>query len=57
MHEHLARGQTDQSCFLNRNSADFENPSLVAELQALGCKILPAFDQGLSFVRGMLDRN
>ncbi|CAA9347373.1 MAG: hypothetical protein AVDCRST_MAG68-4016 [uncultured Gemmatimonadetes bacterium] len=54
---HLSQTRPARSCFLNRNFADFQDPGLVAELDALGCKVLPAFDQGLSYVRGMLARS
>ncbi len=54
---HLDETRPALSCFLNRNSQDFRNPALVTELNALGCKVLPAFDQGLSYVRGMLARS
>ncbi|HEX8362984.1 MAG TPA: hypothetical protein VF613_22870 [Longimicrobium sp.] len=53
---HLNQTRPALSCFLNRNSMDFQNPALVTELNSLGCKVLPAFDQGLSYVRGMLAR-
>jgi predicted nucleic acid-binding protein len=54
---HLSQTRPARSCFLNRNFSDFQEPPLVAELHALGCKMLPAFDQGLSYVRGMLARS
>jgi hypothetical protein len=53
---HLERTRPVRSCFLNRNKADFQKPALVEELDALGCKVIPRFDQGLSYVRGMLER-
>ena len=40
----------DQSCFLNRNSKDFDDQIVVEELQHHRCKLLPRFDSGLSFV-------
>jgi predicted nucleic acid-binding protein len=54
---HLKQTRPPRSCFLNRNARDFTRPGLVTDLEALGCKFLPAFDQGLSFVLGMLGRN
>jgi predicted nucleic acid-binding protein len=57
VHHHLSEARADQSCFINRNTTDFENPVLVAELQALGCKVLPAFDQGLNFLQGKFGRS
>lgn len=54
---HLNQTRPARSCFLNRNYLDFQNPALAMELNALGCKVLPAFDQGLSYVRGLLARD
>jgi predicted nucleic acid-binding protein len=54
---HLQQTRPPRSCFLNRNARDFKKPGLVTDLEAFGCKLLPAFDQGLSFVLGMLGRN
>jgi predicted nucleic acid-binding protein len=54
---HLSQTRPPRSCFLNRNFEDFNIPPLITDLQAFGCRFLPAFDQGLSFVLGMLGRN
>lgn len=43
------------SCFLNRNSKDFDDQNVVDELQAHQCKLLPNFDSGLGFVLGSMD--
>jgi len=46
----LASG-TGRGCFLNRNTKDFDDPDIAQELWALGCKLLPRFDQGLDYMR------
>jgi predicted nucleic acid-binding protein len=48
--KHLGSIQPERSCFLNRNSKDFDNPDIVNRLQDLGCKLLPRFDTGLEFI-------
>jgi predicted nucleic acid-binding protein len=47
---HLKQHQMPQSCFLNRNSKDFDDPDLIAELARYNCKFLPRFDAGYQFV-------
>jgi predicted nucleic acid-binding protein len=47
---HLKQHQMSQSCFLNRNSKDFDDPDLIAELAGYNCKFLPRFDAGYQFV-------
>ena len=42
------------SCFLNRNSKDFDDQNIVDELQRHQCMLLPNFDSGLNFVRSKL---
>lgn len=44
----------DQSCFLNRNSKDFDDQNVVDELSRWNCKLLTRFDDGLNFVRSRL---
>ena len=51
----LRRGNPDNpSCFLNRNSKDFDDQNIVDELQRHQCKLLPSFESGLNFVLGNL---
>lgn len=40
----------EQSCFLNRNSKDFDVPEIRGELERLNCTMIPRFDDGLKFV-------
>ncbi len=44
-----------ESCFLNRNTKDFGDPAVLADLQHRNCKLLGSFVNGLSFVRSKLD--
>lgn len=48
---HLANSASGESCFLNRNSKDFDDPDIVEELVSHGCKLIPRFDDGLEHVR------
>lgn len=37
-------------CFLNRNSRDFANPDIFAELGRGNCRLIPSFGDGLAFI-------
>lgn len=47
---HLQGCPSERSCFLNRNTRDFDDPDLVAELRRHGCKMLPRFDSGHQYI-------
>lgn len=47
---HLDRVRAPQSCFLNRNSRDFDDQNVVDQLGSYNCKLLPKFDSGWSFI-------
>lgn len=47
---HLKLNSTTQSCFLNRNSKDFDIPQIRVELENLNCKMIPRFDDGYNFI-------
>ena len=51
---HLKRVPAPQSCFLNRNSKDFDDQNIVDELAGYNCKLLPRFDSGYSFISAAL---
>lgn len=51
---HLMRHGADQSCFLNRNSRDFDDQNVVDELRSYNCKVLPRFDSGCRFILNAL---
>jgi len=43
-----------KSCFLNRNTKDFDDPNVRDMLEGLGCKFFGRFDNGLQFVEAQL---
>ncbi|MFZ4660988.1 MAG: PIN domain-containing protein [Caldilineaceae bacterium] len=47
---HLRQHNTVQSCFLNRNSRDFDVPNILQELNQYNCRMIPLFDQGYQFI-------
>ena len=47
---HLTQSGAPQSCFLNKNSKDFDDPDLVEELNGYNCRLLPRFDIGYQFI-------
>ena len=47
---HLTQSDAPQSCFLNKNSKDFDDPDLVEELNTYNCRLLPRFDIGYQFI-------
>ena len=51
---HLKRVRARQSCFLNRNSRDFDDQNVVEELGSHNCKVLPRFDSGWHFILSAL---
>jgi predicted nucleic acid-binding protein len=48
---HLQRFPSAKSCFLNRNSRDFDNPDIVDELGKNNCIMIPRFDDGFNFIQ------
>jgi predicted nucleic acid-binding protein len=51
---HLRQNQPPISCFLNKNSKDFDNPDIVEEFDKNNCTMIPRFDQGYSFIQARL---
>jgi hypothetical protein len=49
---HLAETKPPQSCFLNRNTRDFDDPSIREMLEDFRCKFFGRFDDGLDYYRG-----
>ena len=47
---HLDLHKPAHSCFLNRNSKDFENPSVEGKLTGRGCKLFGNFAAGLRYI-------
>ncbi len=46
----------EQSCFLNRNTKDFDDPTIVETLCTRRCKLLPGFAEGLKYIQNHLAR-
>jgi len=51
---HLQRMRPAQSCFLNRDSKDFNDPHIVEQLGRYNCKLFPRFDSGYQFILNAL---
>ena len=51
---HLERARAPRSCFLNRNSRDFDDQTVVEQLERYNCKLLPRFDAGSRFILNTL---
>jgi predicted nucleic acid-binding protein len=47
---HLDLHRPPESCFLNRNSKDFDDPDVRERLETRGCKFFAKFDDGLRYV-------
>jgi len=47
---HLESTAPPESCFLNRNTKDFDDPDIRARLEALLCKFFSKFAPGLAFI-------
>jgi predicted nucleic acid-binding protein len=51
---HLEQNKPKESCFLNRNSKDFDDPDVRERLDRFGCKFFARFDHGYQFVLASL---
>ena len=47
---HLDLHNPPESCFLNRNSKDFDDPDVRERLETRGCKFFVTFEDGLRYV-------
>jgi hypothetical protein len=47
---HLELHRPSESCFLNRNSKDFDDPNVRERLEALGCRFFAKFEDGLRYI-------
>jgi hypothetical protein len=48
--QHLERNNQAPSCFLNRNSRDFDDPDVLGALEQRNCRMLSRFSSGLSYI-------
>ena len=51
---HLSTTVPAESCFLNRNSKDFDDPDIVDALSNYNCKMLPRFDSGHDYIQSQI---
>lgn len=51
---HLDAQRPTQSCFLNRNTRDFDDPDIRKKLDTYGCKFFGNFAQGLGYVQAQI---
>jgi predicted nucleic acid-binding protein len=54
--QHLERTTPNESCFLNRNSRDFDDPDVRERLDRFGCRFFARFDHGCQFILASLGR-
>ncbi len=54
---HLNTTTPARSCFLNRNSKDFDDPDIVDRLDSYNCKMLPRFDNGYNYIQSQIRDN
>jgi hypothetical protein len=54
---HLARTKPAESCFLNRNTKDFDVPDVRETLDEYGCKLFGRFDEGLRYIESRLAKS
>ena len=47
---HLELDAPVESCFLNRNTRDFDDPDIRDRLEAFRCKFFAKFDAGLAYI-------
>ncbi len=51
---HLEETFGEESCFLNRNTKDFDSPQVREMLKICGCRFFGSFDDGLSYIASRL---
>lgn len=47
---HLEANAPEESCFLNKNSRDFDDPDILERLDALRCRFFPKFTPALAWI-------
>ena len=53
---HLAETKPAESCFLNRNTRDFDDPNVRDMLEEFRCKFFGRFDHALQYIEGHLQK-
>ena len=52
---HLELQRPPESCFLNRNSKDFDDPDVRERLEARGCRFFAKFEDGLGYILSRIE--
>jgi len=52
---HLASAGGRESCFINKDRGDFDDPDIEESLANRGCKMLFRFDNGYSYIQYLVD--
>lgn len=52
---HLTTKKPEISCFLNRNSKDFDDPDIREALDKLNCKMILSFSRGIEYIKHYLN--
>lgn len=53
---HLKKAGSEESCFLNKNAGDFNDPDVEGALERHKCKLVARFSAGLGYVRARIAR-
>lgn len=51
---HLEKSEKKQSCFISKNSKDFNDPDIIEELDRQNCKMLFSFRDGIGFIKSLI---
>ena len=54
---HLSETKPAESCFLNRNTRDFDDPNVREMLDQFGCKFFGRFDKALQYIEAYLQKS
>ena len=55
--QYLNQHNNEPSCFINKNSKDFNDPDVIDELNSNNCKLLSSFNDGYGYIRATIDNN
>jgi hypothetical protein len=53
---HLSEMKPAESCFLNRNTRDFDDPNVRDKLEEFGCRFFGRFDHAVQYIEAHLKR-
>lgn len=52
--DHLRQNKVSQNCFLNRNSKDFSQPTIIKHLRKLNCKFFADFEKAYNYINSQI---